>query len=227
MTAGRRDPKGGGGRCVTAPRVTTGLPQSRRASRAAASRAAAPRLPPAAGGDVQAGRRSAGSRPTLPPRCEAGGAGKAPRALLRGLKETRRGGGHGAVLAGCPGEGGARGRAWKLRAWRTDGGRPCSGRCARGGAALGGGKGERASGPAAPRGCSPRQALRPEPHGRPRCCCRAIHAGCGGRKTLAERDVKHRINARPVLGVKTRKEGRGEREGGREREGGEEKERDH
>lgn len=40
---------------MTAPRVTTGLPQSRRAPRAAASRAAAPRLPPAAGGDVQAG----------------------------------------------------------------------------------------------------------------------------------------------------------------------------
>lgn len=41
---------------------------------------------------------------------------------------------------------------------------------------------------------------------------------------MAARDVKHRINAQPVLGAKTRKEGRGE--GRRTRKGREKKERE-
>lgn len=177
---------------------------------------------PARRGRRRAGRRSAGSRPSLPPRCEAGGEGEEEKRPAPFLGAWR---GRGAAEAtelpqrACPwgGErGGGAGWACKSRAWRTDGGRPCSERCACGGAALRGGVwGWR--GPAA---ALPGKAQRPLPRGRPR-CRRARCGGCGGRKTFAARDVKHRINAQPVLGAKTRKEGRGE--GRRTRKGREKK----
>lgn len=109
---------------------------------------------PARRGRRRAGRRSAGSRPSLPPRCGAGGAGKTPRALLRGLEKDaarRRPSTRSCPGGLAPGRAGSVGWACKRRAWRTDGGRPCSGGCARSGAALpawGGGGGERRSPPA-------------------------------------------------------------------------------
>lgn len=225
MTAGRREPQGGGGRCVTARRVTTGRPHSHRAPRAAA--AAAPRLPPAAGGDVQPSALQVLLRAY-------------PRVVRREGQEKRsapflgvwrgRGAAAAAELSRRPRLGGWVARAAPVSAVR--GGRQAPGR-ARGGVCAAELLSERAAeGLAKPCGCPsealrlppPRQARGPYPHGRLR-FCRAVRGGCGGRKALAARDVKHRINAQPVLGAKTRKEGRGEGRWTRKGKGGKRSER--